>query len=400
MHKRLNKKKKSPTRKWGLLIILLLFLFLLLWMYLSKVSEKIVQKDVQTGTKDSAEIEIDIIADSSDTVMPFNDTVDTVTDIDTTVLDTVIKEVVKTKEKKIPLSSSDSDSADIPDTVKEAVQRDTFEAESEDKDPCLEIRDELWVYPDPSGGLHRTSLNVSLFSNRPCGIWYRVETDTLWKVYDKGPIVINKTGTLEYRAQDSCGNIMETRKEFYEFLKQEKSPCPDDMVHIKIDSIQYCIDRFEWPNRLGEIPLSYISLYQAMDSCFSVGRRLCTVEEWSLACAGPYSWKYPYGQMYEPYACAVQDTIVTASGAKPECRGYFGAFDMSGNLMEWTSTKSKENPEFHYIMGGFWESGPQSGCFDKRYSYYPRNRHNPVGFRCCKDLPVQDKVSGKKRRKQ
>jgi hypothetical protein len=38
------------------------------------------------------------------------------------------------------------------------------------------------------------------------------------------------------------------------------------------------------------------------------------------------------------------------------------------------------------VMGGFWQSGPRSGCFDIRYSYFPQNRHNPVGFRCCKDI--------------
>ncbi|HAJ79773.1 MAG TPA: hypothetical protein DCO75_08365, partial [Fibrobacteres bacterium] len=70
-------------------------------------------------------------------------------------------------------------------------------------------------------------------------------------------------------------------------------------------------------------------------------------------------------------------------GKKPECRGYFGVFDMSGNLAEWTGTKSGKNSRFYNVMGGFWESGPQSGCFDARYSYFPQNRHNPVGFRCC-----------------
>ena len=60
---------------------------------------------------------------------------------------------------------------------------------------------------------------------------------------------------------------------------------------------------------------------------------------------------------------------------------------MSGNLLEWTSTRAAENGTFTYAMGGFWESGPKSACGDKRYSYYPQNRHNPVGFRCCGDLP-------------
>jgi formylglycine-generating enzyme required for sulfatase activity len=58
---------------------------------------------------------------------------------------------------------------------------------------------------------------------------------------------------------------------------------------------------------------------------------------------------------------------------------------MAGNLAEWTSTRSSKNDRFYNVMGGFWESGPQSTCFDKRYSYFPQNRHNPVGFRCCSE---------------
>lgn len=401
MNKRLSSKKKSPFLKWMLLIILLLFLFLLLWMYLSKIPEKKAQKFDRNDTKDSLKIESDLKVDSSDIVTVENDTVDTVIDdtINTFDLDTTEKKTIVSEEKKIP-GTGDPDSVTAEDTLESMEQDDSSEVKSEDNDPCMEIQDELWVYPDPSGGLHRTSLEISFYSNRSCSIWYRFKNDTLWKVYDGKPVKITKTGTLEFRAKDSCEYLMETRQEFYEILENRKSPCPDGMVHIKIDSVQYCIDRFEWPNKLGKIPLSYISIYQAMDSCFSVGKRLCTTEEWSLACAGPYSWKYPYGQLYEQYACVTQDTVVTASGSKPECRGYFGAFDMSGNLMEWTSTKSKENPEFYNIMGGFWDSGPQSGCFDKRYSYYPRNRHNPVGFRCCKDLSDKDKTAGKNRRKQ
>ena len=104
-------------------------------------------------------------------------------------------------------------------------------------------------------------------------------------------------------------------------------------------------------------------IYHAMDSCFTAGKRLCATDEWKLACAGAYSWKYPYGDSYESKACVTRDTSVHVSGDKPECRGYFGIFDMSGNLAEWTNTKSKKNPEFFNVMGGFWESGPQSSCF-------------------------------------
>jgi formylglycine-generating enzyme required for sulfatase activity len=60
---------------------------------------------------------------------------------------------------------------------------------------------------------------------------------------------------------------------------------------------------------------------------------------------------------------------------------------MSGNLLEWTGTVSRGNPGFYNVLGGFWQSGVRSSCFDIRSSYFPQNRQNPVGFRCCKDAP-------------
>jgi formylglycine-generating enzyme required for sulfatase activity len=157
------------------------------------------------------------------------------------------------------------------------------------------------------------------------------------------------------------------------------------MEPVRVGATSFCIDRYEWPNRKGHLPRAYVSVFQAMDTCASAGKRLCTADEWTIACTGPYGWKYPYGALYERYACFTHDTTARPSGSRPECRGYFGIFDMSGNCAEWTSTRSAVNPRFYNVMGGFWESGPQSGCFDVRYSYFPQNRHNPVGFRCCKD---------------
>lgn len=420
MQKDVKKKEKSSVWKWVIIVLLLLLLIWLFWMYLSKVSKKSGMND-EVGATDSLELISASERDSSDTAFSLintamaSDSADSANFADSVkaakaVQDSLAKVRAALDAKKKASEKADSakaadtlqtvDTAQSADSTQNGEQGDSLVsgAGSDENNPCSQIKDELWVYPDPSGGLHSTVQSVSLFSNRPCSIWYRFKGDTEWQEYSQA-IKIEKTSTLEYRAQDSCGNVMKMRDEFYEFHKQDKSPCQEDMVYIKIDSVQFCIDRFEWPNKQGELPMAYISLYHAMDSCFSAGKRLCTSDEWSLACSGPYGSKYPYGKLYEQYACGTHDTISAVSGSKPECRSYFGVFDMSGNLMEWTSTKAKAGTEFHNIMGGFWESGPQSGCFDKRYSYYPRNRHNPVGFRCCKDLSSLEEKSSKRRRK-
>lgn len=279
---------------------------------------------------------------------------------------------VQTDSMEEPVGKSEAESISADDSIdngKKTCENDTISP---------------WVYADPGGGLHHVAFSLKLFSTKPCTIQWKTDSNEQWKEYKGEEISIIKSTRLFLTATDSCGNTMEQREENYE-LKPEDSVrhCASDMEYILVGSTGFCIDKYEWPNKKGIVPRAYISVYQAMDSCVSVNKRLCTSDEWTVACSGPYGWKYPYGQAYEIHACVSNDTMARPSGKKPECRGYFGVFDMSGNLAEWTGTKSGKNSRFYNVMGGFWESGPQSGCFDARYSYFPQNRHNPVGFRCC-----------------
>jgi hypothetical protein len=243
-----------------------------------------------------------------------------------------------------------------------------------------------WVYPDPSGGLHRHPVRIVLVSTKPCAIEWKIDSAGTYAAYKDDTISIAFTTTIFFKAHDSCNNIMDERQEYYEIAAEETATfCPPDMEYVKAGQTRFCIDHYEWPNKFKAMPQSFISLYNAADSCASVGKHLCKADEWTLACTGPYGWKYPYGNAYEPHACVTHDTTARPSGSRPECRGYFEVFDMAGNLAEWTDTRSDQNPAFYDVRGGFWDSDAHTSCFDKRYSYYPQNRHNPVGFRCCKN---------------
>ncbi len=278
------------------------------------------------------------------------------------------------------------DSQAIPGAQRVSPEETENDTEDAAEDACAGDTSEPWVYTDPAGGLHHRTISVKLIATKPCAIEWKTDSGGPWKSYTGEDIRIEKTTALFIQAVDSCGNRMLARDERYELRPEDTVRyCPDDMEHVAVGGTSFCIDRFEWPNRKGRNPRTYVSVYQAMDTCASAGKRLCTSDEWTVACTGPYGWKYPYGAKFEIHACVVNDTTVRPAGEKPECRGYFDVFDMSGNCAEWTSTKSNRNAHFYNVMGGFWESGPQSGCFDVRYSYFPQNRHNPVGFRCCKD---------------
>ncbi len=254
-------------------------------------------------------------------------------------------------------------------------------------DPCSDDTLELRAYPSPAGGFHYGSIEVEFIANRECSIQWRVAGDEQWLSYGDQPIRIKSSTTIIYRAFDICGASMPPRREFYEIRPESYlDKCPDDMIYVTQGDLQFCIDRYPWPNRKGLRPVTFVSLYEAMDSCFSVDKRLPRKKEWSLACSGPSGWNYPYGKDYDSYACATHRTEKPFAGDNVGCRSYFGAYDMSGGVAEWTSTVSDHNKNFFNVMGGFWESGNQSSCFDARYSYFPQNRHNPVGFRCVKDI--------------
>jgi hypothetical protein len=274
----------------------------------------------------------------------------------------------------------------LEDSIRRVDSLDSITRMEASKSPCEIDTIPPWILPDPSGGLHRRHVAVKLLSVEECEIQWRYGNEKRWRTYSGKPILITSDTILVFTARDTCGNVLPPRTEIYNISKPLAfEHCPDDMEYVKVGKNEFCIDRYEWPNKRGVKPISYVSINEARDSCFTVSKRLCETEEWMLACGGIYGWKFPYGSDYEPRACNTQDTVVTESGTKIECRGYFDIYDMSGNLAEWTNTPSFRNRAFYNVMGGFWDSGPRASCFEKRYSYFPQNRHNPVGFRCCAD---------------
>ncbi len=276
-----------------------------------------------------------------------------------------------------------------PAPIIDTTMIDSVAAPSQDTTESATIRchnDTIapYVYPDPAGGLHHEIVHCKLISNKVCAIEVSIGNNSSYHAYSGEILTIAQTTAVYYRAIDSCGNSMESKKAVYEILPPDTSgSCSKDMALISVGTTRFCIDRFEWPNRKGNLPSAYVSQYAAADSCLLAKKRLCTAEEWTLACSGPYSYTYSYGEKYEPRACVTDDTTSKKSGSRSECRGYFDVYDMSGNLSEWTSSPSIKNKRYFMVMGGYWSSGIESACTSNRYSYFPENRHNPVGFRCC-----------------
>lgn len=172
-------------------------------------------------------------------------------------------------------------------------------------------------------------------------------------------------------------------------------------------SKRFCVDRHEWPNRVGEKPQVFVTWHQAQASCASVGKRLCERAEWTLACEGPKRAPYPYGWTRQPSPCNVSrpsiefhdrelvDPRTRAAalarlwqadviGSHPDCVSPFGAFDMVGNVDEWTDNRAEGTGQPSTLNGGYW--GPvRNTCRLTTKTHGPDFQFYQIGFRCCSE---------------
>ncbi len=180
----------------------------------------------------------------------------------------------------------------------------------------------------------------------------------------------------------------------------------------------FCIDKYEYPNKKGALPQE-ATFYEAMIKCAEQGKRLCTAEEWVLACVGKNVTVYPYGNAFDPTACNTLHNKeagdgVVPSGSMPRCVNDYGLYDMSGNLEEWViaATIMPDLPgstdgslvfnqrvaEFDFagmpfpdappeLRGGGWYSGAEeASCRYLRTGSLPETSEASWpghGFRCC-----------------
>ncbi|MEZ4310819.1 MAG: SUMF1/EgtB/PvdO family nonheme iron enzyme [Polyangiaceae bacterium] len=207
--------------------------------------------------------------------------------------------------------------------------------------------------------------------------------------------------------------------------------CPPGMLGVDT----FCVDRFEasletldgepWSPYFnpgdepviarsieGVVPQGYITGVQAAAACANAGKRLCTDEEWLRACQGPQKTTYPYGDTVLPGVCNDARSVHPAieyfgtsddwiwselgnacisqlpesldrTGENPGCITAEGAFDMMGNLHEWTADPAGT------FRGGFYvdtkANGP--GCLYKTTAHDVVHWDYSTGFRCCADAP-------------
>ncbi len=145
--------------------------------------------------------------------------------------------------------------------------------------------------------------------------------------------------------------------------------CPLEMTDAKT----YCIDKFEYPGQ-GQQPMVGVSHQQAAEACAAVNKKLCSGRQWEQACRGSGGASWPYGSKYDKDVCNVRSSKIRPTGEMSRCESRVGAWDMSGNVAEWTSDGR--------VRGGSATDGANGRC-SVRGKVQRKKRFSDVGFRCC-----------------
>jgi len=167
---------------------------------------------------------------------------------------------------------------------------------------------------------------------------------------------------------------------------------------VRVDG--FFIDRYEYPNILGHLPLVNVTWEEAQALCRELSKRLCTEREWERACRGPANLVLGYGDTFEPGRCNTpwmehgvwQRGAVSPSGGFPDCATELGVHDLVGNVWEWTAGWYDQGRGWRSARGGSWFHNVNLARADGRYGRHLTStyRLDLIGFRCCRS--VADRV--------
>ncbi len=150
-------------------------------------------------------------------------------------------------------------------------------------------------------------------------------------------------------------------------------------------------------------PVENITWFEAKDFCASRNARLLTEIEWEYAARGPDGLDYPWGNEWNPDYAIWNDNSnrqTSEVGSRPpESRSWIGAYDLAGNVWEWTMTPYRLytvdgaigdpiDSEIKYaIRGGAWYNGNSSNLQSTwRGGWDPTWDLNRLGLRCARNL--------------
>jgi serine/threonine protein kinase/formylglycine-generating enzyme required for sulfatase activity/SH3-like domain-containing protein len=170
----------------------------------------------------------------------------------------------------------------------------------------------------------------------------------------------------------------------------------------------FWIDRYEVTNeQYGSIgcehvspesnqPRNCVDWFDAKAFCESRSGRLPTEKEWEYAARGPDNLVYPWGDEWNGNNAVLAGQTAEVGSRPSESASWVGAYDMSGNEWEWTSSLYEDYPydNSHKINNGNTNSRVlRGGSFDGSEFFFrgayrlgstPYSENYSFGFRCAR----------------
>lgn len=144
-------------------------------------------------------------------------------------------------------------------------------------------------------------------------------------------------------------------------------------------------------------PVVYVSWDDAEAFARWCGKELPTAEQWQKAARGTDGRLYPWGNEWDEQACANAGTSPQGPapvGSYPKDRSPWGAFDLCGNVGEWTRTLAPDHERGVFAVAGRSHlTAPAAANFmlwhvpTRGSRLGAQARVNWVGFRCCVTVP-------------